>query len=254
MKDGQCVLEKAETEPEPPKVTPPAAATDYESAIDPRRRPPRTRALLIAEVQSLEALFASTAKNSPDRPRIVRRLAEEYVELADSAAAESVAAQMPADIAKALKIEQAARTAAVKYYTVLHSEYPSFCQSVNAFDPTKSTGCDDEVLYFDALEYRRLKRMDDSRKKLLELIQHYPGSKYTGPSYFIFGELFRNDATVDPTRWPLAEQSYTEAAKYPNTPTTRPALYRLAEVYENQGNKAKALSTLAKARAMQPQP
>ncbi len=41
----------------------------------------RARALLIAEIQGLERLFRQTKKNSPDRPQLVRRLAEGYVEL-----------------------------------------------------------------------------------------------------------------------------------------------------------------------------
>lgn len=249
MQDGQCVLEKAETPPDA-KVAVPEPAQDDESILDPRRRTPRSRALLVTELQGLEALYASMVKNAPDRPNLLRRLAEGYVELADAAARDHKSASSPEDAAKAAKIESAARLVAVKYYHVLDTEYPSFCLTVNAADPTKSTGCTDEVLYFAALEQRRSGRLDDTRRTLLSLIQRYPASKYLGPAYFTFGELFRKEAEGDPSKWPLAEQSYVEAAKYPGTPTTRPALLRLAAIYDKQGDPARAKATRAKAQAL----
>src|SRR5512142_3308569 len=38
----------------------------------------RARALLITEIQGLERLFKQTKKNSPDRPQLLRRMAEGY--------------------------------------------------------------------------------------------------------------------------------------------------------------------------------
>ena len=45
----------------------------------------RAAALLVTEIQGLESLFASTPKNAPDRPQLMRRLAEDYVELESAA-------------------------------------------------------------------------------------------------------------------------------------------------------------------------
>ena len=45
----------------------------------------RARALLITEIQGLERLYKRTAKKSPDRPQLTRRLAEGYVELESAA-------------------------------------------------------------------------------------------------------------------------------------------------------------------------
>jgi hypothetical protein len=45
----------------------------------------RSRQLLVTEIQGLESLFSSTPKNAPDRPKLMRRLAEGYVELESAA-------------------------------------------------------------------------------------------------------------------------------------------------------------------------
>ena len=46
----------------------------------------RIKALLVQELEGLERLLRVTPKNSPDRPRLLRRLAEGYAELAALAA------------------------------------------------------------------------------------------------------------------------------------------------------------------------
>ena len=63
----------------------------------------RARALLIAEIQGLERLFRQTKKNSPDRPQLVRRLAEGYVELESAAQRDKIASDIKAQDAKAKK-------------------------------------------------------------------------------------------------------------------------------------------------------
>src|SRR5439155_10860003 len=41
----------------------------------------RSRQLLVTEIQNLESLYSTTPKNAPDRPKLMRRLSESYVEL-----------------------------------------------------------------------------------------------------------------------------------------------------------------------------
>ena len=60
----------------------------------------RARALLITEIQGLERLFARTPKKSGDRPQLVRRLAEAYVELESAATRDKIAADIQAQDAK----------------------------------------------------------------------------------------------------------------------------------------------------------
>src|SRR5262249_15279902 len=91
------------------------------------RTTPRQIALVITEIQGIEQLLAATPKTAPDRPQILRRLAESYVELTCGT---------PSDVNRTRK----ARSQAIDRYTLLKNEYPSY--------PAK-----DEVLYYLALEY-----------------------------------------------------------------------------------------------------
>jgi tetratricopeptide (TPR) repeat protein len=223
----------------------------------------RARQLLVTEIQGLESLFASTPKSSPDRPKLMRRLAEGYVELESAAFRDKTENQIKADEAKAKggnvdafkgeadkanKILEAARGQAIKYYTSLKDQYPKWCQNTNAADPAKSTGCTDEVLYYLAYEYEQGQKLDDARKVYLELIQNWPQSKFIPNAYLAFGELFFNEAQGDPSKWALAEQSYGEVIKYP-APENKVwgyAHYKLGYVYWNKGDFARALSEFKK--------
>lgn len=224
----------------------------------------RSRQLLVTEIQGLESLFASTPKNAPDRPKLMRRLAEGYVELESAAFRDKTEGQikvdeakrkspgqvanLQAEVGKADKILVAARQAAIKYYTMLKNQYPKWCQSTNAQDPTKSTGCTDEVLYYLAYEYEQASKLDDARKVYLELIQNWPQSKFIPNAYLAFGELFFNEAQGDPSKWAFAEQSYGEVVKYP-PPENKVwgyAHYKLGYVHWNKGDFARAISEFKK--------
>ena len=224
----------------------------------------RSRQLLVTEIQGLESLFASTPKNAPDRPKLMRRLAEGYVELESAAFRDKTENQIKADEAKAKspgqvagfqgevgkagKILDAARQAAIKYYTQLKTQYPKWCQNSNSANPSQSTGCTDEVLYYLAYEYEQANQLDPARKVYFELIQNWPQSKFIPNAYLAFGELFFNEAQGDPSKWPLCEQSYTEVIKYP-PPENKVwgyAHYKLAYVYWNKGDFARAMSEFKK--------
>jgi tetratricopeptide (TPR) repeat protein len=224
----------------------------------------RSRQLLVTEIQGLESLFSSTPKSAPDRPKLMRRLAEGYVELESAAFRDKTENEVKADEAKkknpgqeagfrgeatkASKILVAAREAAIKYYTKLKKEYPKWCQATNASDPAKSTGCTDEVLYYLAYEYEQAQKLDDARKVYLELIQGWPNSKFIPNAYLAFGELFFNEAQGDPSKWALAEQSYSEVVKYPppDNKVFGYAHYKLGYVFWNKGDYARALSEFKK--------
>ena len=224
----------------------------------------RSRQLLVTEIQGLESLYTSTPKNAPDRPKLMRRLAEGYVELESAAFRDKTESGMKADEAKkknpaqaagftaeagkADKILGAARQAAIKNYTNLKDQYPKWCQNNNASNPAQSTGCTDEVLYYLAYEYEQALNLDQARKVYLELIQSWPNSKFIPNAYLAFGELFFNEAQGDPTKWALAEQSYSEVIKYP-APENKVwgyAHYKLGYVYWNKGDFARAMSELKK--------
>ncbi|MFT3771950.1 MAG: tetratricopeptide repeat protein [Minicystis sp.] len=248
-----------QTKPGDPAASMSAAQRDERR----NRLAPKVRQLLVTEIQGLESLYASTPKSSPDRPKLMRRLAEGYVELEAAAFRDKTENGMKADEAKAKggspdafrseaekanKILEAARAAAIKYYTALKDQYPKWCQNTNANDPAKSTGCTDEVLYYLAYEYEQGNKLDDARKVYLELIQSWPQSKFIPNAYLAFGELFFNEAQGDPSKWALAEQSYSEVIKYP-APENKVwgyAHYKLAYVYWNKGDFARAMSEFKK--------
>ena len=221
----------------------------------------RTNALLIAEIQQLEALLASTSAGSPDRPGILRRLADSYVELetvsfrkkiesrirADEARRKDPgkAAGFTAEAGKAEKVEGAARQAAIKHYEQLRAQHPHWCQSPAS---TAAPGCGDEVLYDLAYEHEQAGQLVEARRVYLDLIQTAPTSRYVPSAYLAFGELFFQEAQGDPTKWALAEQSYKEVARFP-APDNKAlgyAHYKLAYVYWNKGDLPLALGELKK--------
>jgi TolA-binding protein len=245
---------------DPAKSTTPPPRDERKVRSDARARP-----LLVAEIQGLESLFATTPRGAPDRAKLMRRLAEDYVELESAAFRDKIEAEIASDEAKkkrdakqatalraeagkADKILAAARLAAIKYYTKLKDEYPKYCESPNAADPTKSSGCTDEVLYYLAYEHEQASQTEQARKVYLELIQSWPQSKYIPNAYLAFGELFFNEAQGDPTRWSFAEQSYNEVIKYP-APENKVwayAHYKLGYVAWNKGEIPRALAAFKK--------
>jgi hypothetical protein len=197
-----------------PKVEGPEAARDE------RRYRGTSIPLMVTTIQQMESLFSAMSASSPDRPAVMRRLAESYVELARSARGQK----------NAERVVPAARAAAIKHFELLHAQHPKYCTGPNATDPQRSTGCDDEVLYYLALEAERAGQLDRARKAYLELLQSHPGSRHVPGAYVAFGEMFLVEAASDPSKLPLAEQSYAEAAKYPDSPVVGFARDRLAEV------------------------
>lgn len=244
LQDGECVQPVAKPDPDPKAAGPATAEGDtYESILDPRRAKasPRVRALLITELQGLETLFTAASSTSPDRPNIARRLADTYAELEARALADA-----PADPTTRNndKIAKAARDASLKYYVLLTTQYPKFCSGKDGATG-EPTGCVDEARYYAGLAYLRSGEPAKARMAFFNLIQDSPQSKLTAHTYFQFGEMFRREGANDPSKYPLAEQSYQEALKYPG-PVKNLALGRLAQVYDAQGHTAKARATRAK--------
>ncbi len=209
----------------------------------------RARALLITEIQGLERLFKQTKKNSPDRPQLLRRLAEGYVELEAAAVRDQTAEDVAAEDAKAKKkgpsvvskhktaaaqaqkIGNAARQSAIKYYTLMKDQYPNYSKL-------------DEVLYYLAYEYEMGKDYQNARKVYLELIDKAPKSPYIPNAYLAFGELFFQEAQGDPSKWDLAAAAYQKVIEYP-APGNKAfgyARYKLGYVHWNKGDYALALN------------
>jgi tetratricopeptide (TPR) repeat protein len=210
----------------------------------------RARALLITEIQGLERLYKRTAKKSPDRPQLTRRLAEGYVELESAAQRDKIAADIAAqdakrkkqdatkhrqDAAAAEKILAAARKSAIAYYTLMKTDYPDYSKI-------------DEVLYYLAYEYEQGGDLKNARATYFELIQKAPKSTYIPNAYLAFGELFFQEAQGDPSKWDLSAAAYKEVIKYPppNNKVYGYARYKLGYVFWNKGEYANALNEFKK--------
>lgn len=206
----------------------------------------RARALLINEIQGLERLLRETKKNSPDRPQLVRRLAEGYVELeaagvrdynaaelivTDKKAPASEKSKARSTAGQAKKIAEASRQNAIKYYTMMKDQYPNYSKL-------------DEVLYYLAYEYEQAKDLNNARKVYFELIEKAPQSPYIPNAYLAFGELYFQEAQGDPSKFDLAAAAYKEVIKYP-PPKNKVygyARYKLGYVHWNKGEYAETLN------------
>jgi TolA-binding protein len=231
-----------------PPVVKPKRAPGAPGAIDPkeiRRQRTSTKSfqLLVVEVQEIESLVAQTPASSPDRPKLLRRLADSYVELGAAAFRTKIEARAAADRARADKAVTAARQAAIRHYTTLKDQHPRWCQ-----DPARNSGCVDEVLYALAFEHEQQGDFTRARKVYYDLIQTAPKSRFVPNAYLAFGELFFQEAQSDPAKWSLAEQSYGEVTRYPAPGNTLLgyAHYKLAYVHWNRGDLPKALGELKK--------
>jgi len=152
----------------------------------------RIAALLDGEIQGLESLVASTPATSPDRAPLLRRLAEDYVELENARAMTAASS----------------RQKAMDGYTKLLNEYPSYAQL-------------DEVQYYLGLEAERDGDVSNARRDYFMLIQQRPASPLVPLAYLAFADLFFDEAKGDPSKWELAAQAYMKVISYPPPPELR---------------------------------
>ncbi len=211
----------------------------------------RQRALLFTEIQGIERLFGNTPRNAADRVTLGRRLAEAYVELEAAAFRDKTNAEIERDNLRktnpaaagqkqalanqADQVMKSARNQAIKYYTMVKTDYPDYAQL-------------DEVLYYLAYEHEQANDYKSARIVYLELKDKRPNSKYIPNVYLAFGELFFNEAQGDPSKWDLAAQAYESVIKYP-APGNKVygyAWYKLGYVAWNKGEYEKAMNAFKK--------
>jgi hypothetical protein len=226
---GECPpVEDAE---EPPEVERPP----LHHLRDPRPHvhKPRSASLLKTEIRQLKALFEVTPRESPERPLILRRLADDNAELAWAAPREA----------------ESARSQAIQYYNMLATSYKTHCSS----PPSKR--CADEVLYLMGLEQELLGRLDEARKSYLALVQSFPQSTYVPYTYFAFGEHFFKEAMEqDRSKLPMAKQIYEKVTQFPDSPIVPEAMLRLAQIADAEGDVVTAEQHRKRAAAMRPAP
>ena len=188
----------------------------------------------------------ATPESSRDRPTLVRRIAQEYVELACAAERDWRAGDT-----RSQKPLILARKTAIRYYQQLTTEYSTSCQSGQVRDPSKFTACLDEALYGLALLEERAGDLNMARSNYLKLIQMSPHSPRVPLAYFAFGELFLAEAETDPSKLALAELSYREVVKVPAPANVAYgfALLRMGKIRARQHDDAGALNYLQQAIA-----
>ena len=181
----------AETDAAPPpdQLQPPASSPLLIPARDPRlaRNRQRPRALVVTELDALVKLFGATQASAPDRPALIKRIADTYAELSQSA-----------DV----RVTASGHRNALKFYELLATDYPSDAQV-------------DEAYYYAGLEHELAGDLRNARKAYFNLIKNAPQSKLVPLAYFAFGEMFYAEAASDPSKDDLALQAYAEVLKYP---------------------------------------
>ncbi len=222
------------------------------------RLKPKVRKLLLTEISNVERLYKSTPKGDKDRPQLMRRLAEGYVELESSAFRDKVEAEVKAQenrtkdaksaseakesASKAAQVIKVARKNAISYYKSLKDQYPKWCQDPNAAQGQQ--GCVDEVLYYLAYEYEQAGDLENARAVYLELTENWKKSRFVPNAYLAFGELYFQEAQGDPAKWPFAQNFYKEVLKYdpPENKLWGYASYKLGYVFWNQSDYGSAIS------------
>jgi TolA-binding protein len=224
----------------------------------------RVLALLITEIQQLESLYKSTDLRSKDRPMLLRRMAEDYVELENAAFREKTEAEIKRDNFKKTNPREAgkqqaiansrkttmdrSRKAAIAYYTLLVEDYSGQPSQRFPNNPPPAYASLDEVYYYLAYEYEQSGDTANARRVYLDLITKTPNSKYIPNAYLAFGELFFNEAMGDPTKWDPAKQAYMKVIQKPppDNKVYGYAWYKLAYVFWNQGDLPHALDAFKK--------
>lgn len=196
---------------------------DEESAaLDPRpsRLLPRESSVILAEMRALGSRRAGAG--TPDKAAAVRRVAEDYVELAASAERAPVPFVQrgrPYDqqLRQAMtrgqrEIAATARTTAIAIYEMLLRA---------PFDPPYSAR--DEVRYYQAIEYARAGKADDAKRAALEVLAKTHRSVWADRARYLLGVLLEND----PGKRVLAATELADASHGSDPTIARLALRRL---------------------------
>jgi hypothetical protein len=128
-----------------------------------------------------------------------------------------------------------------------HTDVDACVQGLRNGDGLANT--DGRQAYDTGLAAERGGDLTTARKSFYQLIQNSPRSGLIPLAYLAFGEIFRAEAASDPSKWPLAEQSYNEVAKYPPPSNTAYgyAMLRLGDVHVETKDGQRALNDYKKA-------
>ena len=197
---------------------------------------PRALKIMSIEVMGLERLLATTAPTAPDRPALVRRLAEAYAELAASAT-ESKTASMPTPAGVRPPRWQPPPPPDVDD-VIVTAHRKAIEHYVSLLTHVSNGSTLDEVVYYLALEYERIDDVTSARAAYSDLIKRMPDSKYVPEAFFGLGESFYAPSKLDPRSGDEAISAYRSAMTTP-PPGNRVyglASYRIGCVLKNRGD------------------
>jgi tetratricopeptide (TPR) repeat protein len=221
----------------------------------------RRRDLLVRSIEQLTKLLQATPADSPDQPRLMRRLGDDYAELAaDLAREQKKLADLSKDIVtlnpprsklmreKAVALGKRVRSARLKtvgYYRALADDHPGYCM----FPRRKVRAnrvCGDEVLYWLGFEEEQLGEADRAVEAYRQLLAAHPRSPLAMYAYLALGEL--HFASGEPSRQALARGAYEKVLgwKPDRNPLWGYAAYKLGHVQWNAGEHARALDSFVK--------
>lgn len=128
---------------------------------------PRSTQLVVVELVNVERLLAATEKNDIDRPRLVDRLAQGYVELATTYAADGRS-----------DAERTARERAIAHLTTLLDEYPAHCTAPRA--AAEKRGCADAQLLLRGEQLQALGEREQACQSYRTLLDRFESSELRG--------------------------------------------------------------------------
>jgi tetratricopeptide (TPR) repeat protein len=189
--------------------------------------------LLEIEIDNLAALLASTPRQDRDRPAIVRRLAQSYLELASSNDREGDAA--------ASDRAREARKKAVALFDELATAYRDWC-AIPAHAGAPAHGCADESSLESARAHEALGEAEQAAQAYARIIRDMPSSPFVARARYAVAGLWLGAGKTDDAR-----QAYGKvAAESPSRePLSAYAAYRLGYLLWAAGDRTGAVGELS---------
>lgn len=200
-----------------------------------------------SELEGLGQMLAATPRTSPDRPRILARLAQLYMYVEGGVRSEVARAECPDPKVEAILAR--VNRKAVEALTMLAEDHPAYCtRSFNLQDP----GCADAVIYRIACEEERSGHPEEAFARLAALVRQWPRSRYAPAAHFWFAERLAREAGDDRAKWAEVIKVLGAALTDRTNPVAPPARYLLAQALEHTEGRARARQELQRLLAENP--
>jgi tetratricopeptide (TPR) repeat protein len=236
--------------------------------VRPAARYPRAlrdvdRKLLWQEIDNVKRLHQATPRDSSDRPRVTRRLADDYAELAATHERDQIEAEILSDevqrinpVRAALLRERAREAArvvdhgrrrAIELYRELARDHPRYCH-LPGRKRAGDRGCGDEVIHHLAVELEAAGMHAQALDAYRALLRGWPGSAYARRGELaiaeqLFDEARSDDSAVDP--WQRTQAAYQAVLRGGHDDDLATyALYKLGHVHWSRGRFERALDAL----------